>query len=96
MIPHAQQEDMQRVQKAAPNTRCALENRTRLQVYETLGDRKLHLLFELWDKDGDGLISFVELALGLRKFSTASEPVTETAADAAEVRSSCLVRPSRT
>ena len=56
-----------------------------LQVYETLADRKLHLLFELWDKDGDGYISFAELALGLRKFSPESELVTETAADAAEV-----------
>lgn len=54
------------------------------QVYETLSDRKLHLLFELWDKDGDGLINFAELALGLRKFSPANEPVTEVAADAAE------------
>ena len=56
-----------------------------LQVYETLADRKLHLLFELWDKDGDGSISFAELALGLRKFSSPAEPCTETAADAAEV-----------
>ena len=54
-------------------------------MYETLADRKLHLLFELWDKDGDGSISFAELALGLRKFSSPAEPCTETAADAAEV-----------
>ena len=56
-----------------------------MQSYETLADRKLHLLFELWDKDGDGLISFAELALGLRKLSPPEEPVTQTAADAAEV-----------
>ena len=54
-------------------------------MYETLADRKMHLLFELWDKDGDGQISFAELALGLRKLSPAEEPVTETASDAAEV-----------
>ena len=56
-----------------------------MQVYETLGDRKLHLLFELWDKDADGTISFAEVALGLRKFCHDSEPANETAADAAEV-----------
>ena len=56
-----------------------------MQTYETLADRKLHLLFELWDKDGDGLISFAELALGLRKLCPSEEPVTETASDAAEV-----------
>ena len=61
------------------------ESGVHLQVYETLADRKLHLLFELWDKDGDGSISFAELALGLRKFSSPAEPCTETAADAAEV-----------
>ena len=55
------------------------------QIYETLADRKLHLLFELWDKDGDGHISFAELALGLRKFSAPDESVTVTAEDAAEV-----------
>lgn len=61
-------------------------------MYETLSDRKLHLLFELWDKDGDGLINFAELALGLRKFSPANEPVTEVAADAAEVTQQTLVQ----
>lgn len=58
---------------------------TLFQVYETLADRKMHLLFELWDKDGDGQISFAELALGLRKLSPPNEPVTDTASDAAEV-----------
>ncbi len=56
-----------------------------MQIYETLADRKMHLLFELWDKDGDGQISFAELALGLRKLSPPEELVTETASDAAEV-----------
>lgn len=56
-----------------------------LQLYETLADRKMHLLFELWDKDGDGQIGFAELALGLRKLCPSSEPVAETASDAAEV-----------
>jgi len=54
-------------------------------MYETLADRKMHLLFELWDKDGDGHISFSELAMGLRKLCPASEPATTTASDAAEV-----------
>lgn len=54
------------------------------QMYETLADRKMHLLFELWDKDGDGHISFSELAMGLRKLCPTSEPVTNTASDAAE------------
>ena len=60
-------------------------NNAPLQMYETLADRKIHLLFELWDKDGDGHISFSELAMGLRKLCPASEPATSTAADAAEV-----------
>lgn len=56
-------------------------------MYESLADRKLHLLFELWDKDGDGQLSFSELALGMRKFCPPAEPITETASDAAEVLS---------
>lgn len=66
-----------------------------MQMYETLADRKMHLLFELWDKDGDGQISFAELALGLRKLSPPEEPVTDTASDAAEVGLPDRTVPSR-
>lgn len=54
-------------------------------MYATLADRKMHLLFELWDKDGDRHVSFAELALGLRKLSSAQESLADTASDAAEV-----------
>ncbi|KAK9863505.1 hypothetical protein WJX84_003555, partial [Apatococcus fuscideae] len=50
---------------------------------QTLADRKVHHLFDLWDKDGDGKISLVELALGLRKFHP-SASINEAASKAAE------------
>ena len=53
-------------------------------MYATLADRKMHLLFDLWDKDGDGQISYAEMALGLRKLSAPQESIAETASDAAE------------
>ncbi|KAK9819114.1 hypothetical protein WJX74_003904 [Apatococcus lobatus] len=49
----------------------------------TLAERKVHHLFDLWDKDGDGKINLVELALGLRKFQPGSS-INEAASRAAE------------
>lgn len=34
-----------------------------------LADRRMHALYDLWDRDDDGLVSFYDLALGLRKFA---------------------------
>lgn len=51
-------------------------------VLETLADRRLHLIFDLWDTDGDGSISFSELCLGLRALQV-DQSIEETAADAA-------------
>lgn len=38
------------------------------KALELLADRKLHALFELWDSDGDGAVSFAEICHGLSKF----------------------------
>lgn len=51
-------------------------------MLETLADRRLHLIFDLWDTDGNGTISFSELCLGLRSLQT-GQKIEETAADAA-------------
>lgn len=40
-------------------------------IVDALAYGRLQKLFDLWDKDSDGKISFNELALGLRKFQTA-------------------------
>ena len=49
---------------------------------ETLADRRLHRLFELWDQDQTGKVDFKELCLGLKSLDkdTAIEDI---AADAA-------------
>lgn len=63
----------------------ALQQRRLLEeTCESLLDSKLQLLFELWDRDGDGLISFADIALAFRKFSPAMQRLTNTAADATE------------
>lgn len=36
---------------------------------EMLADRRMHALFDLWDQDADGAISFYDLSLGLRKLA---------------------------
>ena len=50
----------------------------------------MQLLFELWDRNGDGTISFAEITLAFRKFCPAMQKLQGTAADAVEVR---LVEP---
>lgn len=56
-----------------------------LQDCSSLVDSKLQLLFELWDRDGDGSLAFSEVALAFRKFCPAMQRLQNTAADAAEV-----------
>lgn len=56
-----------------------------MQVYETLADRKLHTLFKLLDRNGDGKISFSELVVALRKFASSAATLHDAATDAAEV-----------
>eukprot|EP00884_Botryococcus_braunii_P015884 jgi/Botrbrau1/297/Bobra.0022s0263.1 len=54
------------------------------QIYETLADRKLHTLFNLLDRNGDGRISFSELVMALRKFASSAASLNDAAADAAD------------
>ena len=49
----------------------------------------MQLLFELWDRDGDGTVAFADVALAFRKFCPAMQRTQVTAADAVEVRSCC-------
>ena len=56
-----------------------------LQATLSLVDDKVQMLFELWDRDGDGSVAFADVALAFRKFSPATQRLQSTAADAAEV-----------
>eukprot|EP00184_Porphyridium_aerugineum_P002764 CAMPEP_0184697084 /NCGR_PEP_ID=MMETSP0313-20130426/4176_1 /TAXON_ID=2792 /ORGANISM="Porphyridium aerugineum, Strain SAG 1380-2" /LENGTH=457 /DNA_ID=CAMNT_0027155845 /DNA_START=80 /DNA_END=1453 /DNA_ORIENTATION=- len=54
------------------------------KVIDTLNDLRCELLFKLFDSDGDGRVSFKELALGLRKFNP-SGGLAETATVSAQL-----------
>ncbi|KAK9801863.1 hypothetical protein WJX73_003173 [Symbiochloris irregularis] len=60
------------------------EETLKAQACASLMNSKVQLLFELWDRDGDGNIGFAEVALAFRKFCPAMQRLQGTAADAAE------------